>query len=246
MFFSGDESNPCGLYNWQHLLIVLICIALIISLIFITKKWSKEKIEKLLRILSIIIFSLEILKIIWNIKVGRANELDNVLPLYFCSLFIYALIAGSFFKGRIKLAGYTFLFYGGFVGGLAFLIYPSTSLLLFPAWHVLTIHSMIYHSLMIYVSIIIVIKKLFIPDKKYFLSYFLFTTIFCLIALLVNYIFPGNNLMFVKSGMKDTILEYVEEITGAFYPFVIIVFQNAGSFILSEGSYKLICKLKRS
>lgn len=243
-FFSSDESNPCGLYNLEHLIVILICFALIFALIIITIRLPKESIEKIIKIIAILIFTLEILKIIWNIANGRSEKLDTFLPLYFCSLFIYALIAASFFKGKAKEAGLIFLFYGGIVGGTAFLIYPSTSLLIFPMWHFLTIHSMIYHSLMIYVGLIIVLKGIFVPNRKYFIPYFIFTTIFCLIALIINYIFPGNNLMFVKEPLKGTILVLIGKISGIFYPAVIIIGQNAGTFAVSHFGYELIMKIK--
>lgn len=240
MFFSGNESNPCGLFTFGHLALVLICFAAIIVLLFLTRKLSSKKINLIIKIIAITVTVLEIIKIIFNIVVGRSSKLDNILPLYFCSLFLFASLIFSFSKGKVKFVAASFLFYGGLVGGSGFLLYPSTSLLLFPLWHFLTVHSMIYHTLMIFVAIVIVRKDLFTPKRNYFLSYFLFTTIFCLLALFINLIFKGNNLMLISRPINGTILEVIWNFSNIFYTPLIIIIQNAGSFILAQAIYEVI------
>jgi hypothetical protein len=81
------------------------------------------------------------------------------------------------------------------IAGLSFLIFPTTSLKILPLFHFLSFHSMIYHSLMLYVGIMYFKSNVIeykIKEGKY---YILFLLIFSLFAILINYIY-GSNMMF--------------------------------------------------
>lgn len=196
IFSPRGEYPACGMFTLQHIITFLICILLIILGLYLTRNIKKERVYKIIRIISIIVIILEIIKIGYNFYYDY-TYLDSWFPLAFCSLFIYSTIVVGFGKGLIRKIGISFLVGGGVIAGFAFLIFPTTSLMMHPIYHYLSIHSMLFHSLMIYVGILCYIRKLFNFSKKDYLYYVIFCSIFIILALIVNNIYDCN-MMFLK------------------------------------------------
>ena len=104
-------------------------------------------------------------------------------------MLIYAGLLSSFGKDKLKRVGDIFLMTGSVIGGIVFIIYPSTSLPRYPAFHILSIHSFFYHGIMVYLGLLlnnsryIELKK---EDIKYFAS---LVGMLCIIAFIINNIF---------------------------------------------------------
>ena len=97
MFFAKPDLYPAaGLYNLSHLLVVIILIILIIISVKMTKIKQKEDITKVIKIATIIVWILEIIKIIFNFLIGNISNVNTYVPLYFCSLLLYAGIFSGF------------------------------------------------------------------------------------------------------------------------------------------------------
>lgn len=196
-FFSPrGEGIPCGMFTLPHLLVLLLCIISIIIGVKYTLKIKNENIYKIIKAIAIVVVILEIIKIYYNFHYGY-TYLDAWFPLAFCSLFIYSIIMVGFFKGKIREMGMSFLVGGGILAGIAFLIFPTTSLMMHPIYHYLSIHSMLFHSLMAYLGIVCYLKKMFVFNKKGYLSYIIFCLIFMICALIINKIYDCN-MMFLK------------------------------------------------
>jgi len=206
MFFSPREDViPGELFSISHLIIFIIFIILIIIGLYLSKNLKRIKVKKLTKIIGIIVAVLEIGKITYNFITG-AFLLDQWVPLSFCSIFIYSCLISGFSNKGCK---YSDAFIGSvaFVSGLAYLVFPTTSLTEVPAWHFLCIHSFIYHSLMVYLGLIYLINgigKPNIQNFKYFASY---TAIFVILALVLNKIY-GTNLMLLMDqfGIYPTVI----------------------------------------
>ena len=136
MFFAKPDIYPAsGLYNLNHLLVVIVLVILIIVSVKMTKIKKKEDITNIIRIATVIVWILEIIKIIFNFKIGNIGNVNTYVPLYFCSLLLYAGIFSGFCKGVLKRVGDVFLATGGLVAGIAFLVSPGTSLGIYPLFH---------------------------------------------------------------------------------------------------------------
>jgi hypothetical protein len=169
-------------------------VVLVIFFVFINRRKTKEEVIKSSKKICIVVIVLEIFKILFELVNGH-TYLDAWFPLAYCSLFIYALIFGVYGKGIFKRMGQTYLSGPSLIAGLSFLIFPTTSLKILPLFHFLSFHSMIYHSLMLYVGIMYFKSNVIeykIKEGKY---YILFLLIFSLLAILINYIY-GSNMMF--------------------------------------------------
>lgn len=179
---------------------------------------------KLIKITAIIISFLEIIKIAFNIYYDGINYLNNIIPLHFCSLFIYSLWMTGYGRGKIKTIGESFLAGGCIIAGGFFLIMPTSSLLIFPIFHYQCLYSLLFHSLMLYFGLLYFIKDYFALNIKNYIYYLIFCTFFCLLAFFFNEITSAidgintTNLMFIKQpwGLP---LDFLEKIH-SFYPYL--------------------------
>lgn len=238
MFFAKPDIYPAsGLYNLNHLLVVIILIILIIVSVKMTKIKKKEDITNIIRIATVIVWILEIIKIIFNFKIGNIGNVNTYVPLYFCSLLLYAGIFSGFCKGVLKRVGDVFLATGGLVAGIAFLVSPGTSLGIYPLFHFISFQSLFYHAVMIYLGIIINkydYVEVTYKDLKY---YAILLFVICVLAYFVNINFNGN-LMFIKEGFG--FFEFVEKYSGKLYTLIMIIGQMTIPFYLGLILKKII------
>ncbi len=223
-----------GLFSINHLLFTLISLSIVALLFLLFYKKELNTIKKSLKYFGIFIILFEILKILLNCFVFKIdNNLTNIVPLYYCSLFIYFFIP-TFFKNKAVFdIGVILLKYYGFVPGLCFILYPITAVNYHPLFSFQSLHSLIFHSLMLFISLILLYKDAQPLNKKGFLAYTIITLSFCLIAYIFN-IFANTNYMFINYPSSDNdILLFIKKISGFFYPFIIVFFQTLGSLLLT-------------
>ena len=242
-FFALHPGEACGSFTPGHIGAMAVCAVLIIAGIILTYK-KKMDVDRFLLVIGIVCTVFEVAKVLWGIAVHRYTNYANFLPLWFCSLFVPAAVIAGVCKGKMRRLALSFMFYGGIIGGIAYLIFPATSLYKFPLFHFISVHSMLYHSVMIYSGIMIVLKGCFVPSAKDFLPYFAFTTAACVLAYIVNVKF-GTNLMFLNRTSNNVILKAVMRLTGRWYPAAVTLGQNIGSFAVSYGIYRVVKGRKR-
>ena len=168
---------------------------------------------------------------------GTGN-LNQYVPLYYCSLLLYSGLLSSFCKGKLKRVGDIFLATGGIVGGIVFIIFPSTSLPLYPMLHLVSIHSFIFHGIMVYLGLLINLNNYIELEKKDIIYYSGLVGVICLIAFIVNKIF-GSNLMFISENFQGTFIEIIYNITGNFFTAFMILVQMFLPFYFVYGILKL-------
>ena len=227
-----------GLFTINHLIYTILSFLLVIVLIYLSIKLNTNQIKKQIKIIGIIVISLEIIKIIYMITDNRSP--NDYVPLYYCSLLIYFLFLIYIKNEKIQQIGYSLIMYNGLIPALAYILYPITAINFHPLISFDTIHSLIYHSLMLYLSLIIMIKKIHLVCFKDVKIFLVATLSLCLVAYIVNAIW-GTFFMFINNAPFDNpILVSLENIVGFFYPFVIAFAQTFGSFIGAYFVYKFI------
>lgn len=247
MFSNVGDYEPCGIFTSGHFILLGITVISICIALKYTRNLSKEKVHKIIKNITIIICILEIFKIIFNIMQNSVYAVNTYMPLYYCSMLIYAGLCSSFGKGVLKKIGDVSLASGAIIGGIIFIIYPSTSLPIYPAFHALSIHSFLFHGLMIYLGIL-VNKTKYVELKKGDIKYFAsLIGIMSIIALIINKLFNGN-LMFISNNFPGTPIEILYKITkgGALYSFIMVVAQMTIPFYLSYGIINKIEYLEQS
>lgn len=241
MFADLGVYEPCGIFTRDHFILIGITIICIFLALKYTSNKSKDEVYKTIKWITIAMCVLEVIKIIYSITQNSIYDVNTYMPLYYCSILLYAGLLSSFGKGVFKRVGDVSLATGAIIGGVVFIIYPSTSLPMYPAFHILSIHSFLFHGTMIYLGILIN-KTRYIElekkDVKYFAS---LIGIMSIVALIINNLFNGN-LMFISNNFPGTPIEILYNLTneGIWYSLIMIIAQMTLPFYIS---YYVIKKL---
>ena len=230
MFFAKPgKYQPCEMFSIGHLILFIMTITAVILLLKSTIKIDKKDVNKIIKKTTFILWILEIIKIIFNFAVGNAKNPNNYIPLYYCSLILYAGLLSSFAKGKLKKIGDIFIATGSIIGGLFFLCCPNTSLTMYPMFHYISIQSFVFHGAMLYLGILVNITKyidLKISDIKYYATLIVsISFISCIVNNILN-----TNFMFISKNFPGTPVEFIFNNTGKLFTFVMILIQTIGPF----------------
>lgn len=248
MFAKPGVYEACGMFNITHYIAMVICFALVITGVILTRKITKDKMDKVIKVTTIVITILEIIKMSFNIYYEGFNYLNNIIPLHYCSLFIYSLWMVGYGKGHIRKVGESFLAGGCIIAGAFFLIMPSSSLLIFPIFHYQCLYSLLFHSLMLYFGLMYFIKGFFELNIKNYVYYVIFCSIFCILAFSINEItglienINTTNLMFIREpwGLPLDFLAKIHGVHPYLYSLCIYIAYTVLMYLPTMGFKKLI------
>lgn len=236
----AGEYEACGIFTTGHLTLTVITVICIIIALKYTLNQKKDT-KKIIKGCTIFVCIFEIIVITFKVTNDGFDNLNNYVPLYYCSLLLYAGLFSSFGKGQLKRVGDVFLATGGIIGGIIFILFPSTSLPTYPMFHLVSIHSFIYHGIMVYLGILINITNYIIIQKNDIIYYASLVFVTCMLAYIVNKIF-NSNLMFISNNFPGTAIEILYNLTGKFFTPVMIIGQVIIPFYVVYGIRKLITK----
>lgn len=181
----------CGMFSFGHMILLIISILVLSFLLFISRNINSYEIKILTKIMAVIITVLEFIKIYFNLY-WEYNNINSWLPISYCSIFIYALWLSAYGKGKLKEIGDSFITGCSVVAGATYLLFPSTSLTVYPVWHFLCMYSMFFHTIMIYFGIIYIKNKVIKLDINSFKKYVKIFLFFSIIAIFLNESFNTN------------------------------------------------------
>ncbi len=188
--------KPAGMFTWPHIVAFIVCMLLIRGAFSVSKNIPWKSVIKITRLLAVVLTALELVKIGYNFYYGY-TDLDSWLPLSYCSLFIYACWMSGYGKGWLKKVGDAYITIGALAGGVMFLLVPTTSLMRYPIWHFLSCYSLLFHSMMLYLSAMYIGHHCVALDRtnyRYFSFYFLLAAF---ISVSINSAL-GTNLMILR------------------------------------------------
>ncbi len=239
LFAKPGEYEACGLFSKGHFELIFITILGISFALKNTINKTKDEVKQIIKRCTIIMWILEVVIITFKLATGDVRNLNNYVPLYYCSLLLYAGLLSSFAKNTLKRVGDVFLATGGIVGGIVFLIFPTTSLPAYPMLHFVSLHSFLFHGTMVYLGILINKThyiELKMSDMKYYVG---LVGIVCVCAYIINSIF-GSNLMFISENFPGMPIEIIYNATGQFFTIVMSVAQMTLPFLIIYGILQLV------
>ena len=191
-FFAPEGRYPaCGMFTAAHLLAAAGCLLLAFTLAMtVGRRMSGKTLRRLALAVAVVLTALELLKIGHAFFSGRPAP-DAWIPLSFCSLFMASLWLYCFGRGLAQRAAAVYLTYAAPVAGLAFLVIPATSLMHYPIWHFLSVHSLSFHTLMLFFGLSLQLRAQRLDVRQY-LSYAVLLLPCCLLATLLNHTLPAN------------------------------------------------------
>lgn len=234
LFANSGEYEACGMFTKGHITLLLLTIIGIIVALKNTANKTKKEVKQIIKRCTILMCVLEVITITFKLLTEDPRNLNNYVPLYYCSLLLYAGVFSSFAKGQLQRMGDVFLATGGIIGGIVFLIFPTTSLPAYPALHYVSLHSFLFHGTMVYLGLLMNITHYIELEAKDIKYYALLVGVVCLLAYIVNKIF-GSNLMFISQNFPGMPIEILYNATGKYYTLVASLGQMTLPFYIVYG-----------
>lgn len=245
-FCSPWELPPAGLWSWGHVILLLLTLLTLGSALYASRAMREGTVRRVIRISTCFLWVAEVGKILFVLLVTGSRNPNDFVPLYYCSLVLYAGLFSSLSRGRMRAFGDCFLATGSVVGGAVFLLFPTSTLLQYPAWHVLSLHSFLLHGLMVYLGLLLLLRGVYRPVIRDLWMPAVTVGVSCVLALAFNACYnravgaPIANLMFISQNTPGTPLELVYRLTGPLFTPVMCLSQMLGPFLLVLFFYKAV------
>lgn len=133
---------------------VLLCAVIFLGL------WLSKKSEKTIRVTFAVIWAtvacLEIIKIVWETYTGAkvSFEWGGILPLYPCSIFMYAMPLAIWGKGVVRYMGCGYVCTLGLLGGSINFVYPANILGNYSCISFAGFHTFLYHGAIVFCALV--------------------------------------------------------------------------------------------
>ena len=213
LFFMPEGSIPPGngflLFGWQHLLMLAVLGTYTVLSLRWMRKLSAQRLNHLLRILGGVMVGLEELKDFILAVIGAFSV--GYLPLHLCSLAMFVcLYYGA--HPRSNSCG-QILYSVCFPGAMCALLFPDWTML--PILHFQSLHSFLYHTLLVQVSLAPVVTGRIRPGIGQVWKSMTFLVLTALpVGLLIRLL--HTNYMFLGHPSAGSPLELLESIPGRF------------------------------
>ena len=184
--YNGQDYG--GLPQYLYLIISLF---LLVVLLLCLKNLKKEKVLKIIRFTSIFLLLFYIIKTTWeSIYDIKQFGLFNIglLPFDSCSIIMLAGIISGFTNGRIKKFSDSWIVTGGVVGGIGAMLYLN-AFKYYPFISFGAFYSMIWHFLMVFLGLLLVVTNYTFINYKTIIKGFIFHIIISLIIIPIDFIF---------------------------------------------------------
>ena len=161
-FDARYEGFSSDLFSVPHIVFIVLVFLLVPTIsVLLRKKASAEKIDKFLKIYSIVMPVLEAAKITYStlhdFAAGQPFNVEGILPLYTCSLFMYTLIVAAWTKGKTKEYSLSFITTVSLVSGAIGVVYCN-GLNFHPFWTFGAFYSLFFHSSMFAVGTFLLVS----------------------------------------------------------------------------------------
>ena len=250
MFFAlPGEYAPAGLFSGWHFLLLGVTLALVALGLYLARHMSEGGVRRTVRVVSVLLWVLETVKICFVLFVLDSRNPNEFLPLYYCSLVLFAGVFSSLGHGWLRRVGDCFLATGGIVGGLAFLVFPTTSLPRYPVLHFLSMHSFLLHGLMVFVGILLLMRGVYVIAARDVWYCAGLISVMCLVAFVFNTTYKRltglpANLMFISEDFPGTPVTIVYQLFGRLFPVAMWLIQAFGPFYLVCFTVWMISRVK--
>ena len=232
-----------------HTIFMILATISIVVLCIVFRNAKHEKMDHYLKILSIIVPTLEIIKIVWesywDIKMGHGFNLTGLLPLYTCSLFIYMLPIAAWTKGKVKDAALAYLATINIFGGLTN-FYLTQILHHYPFFTFATFMSLSFHYLMVLTGLLIVVTRFKRFNWIDIIKAWIPLVIFSVLVIPVDYALKADYMLYYYGNGAPILPDIAKffasiNLRGIYTVIVMVGYLIIGGLFVSI--YKLIYKL---
>ncbi len=203
-FLPSASEIPGTLFTPLHFAVAAVLLAAVIFFAIFLSKKSEKTIRTVFAVMWVLLVILEPTKILWETYTGATVRLEwgGVLPLYPCSIFMYAMPFAIWGKGRVRAAGCGYACTLGLLGAAINFFYPANILQNYSAISFAGFHTFFYHGTMLFCALTMLLSG-YHSYKKAEKWYDLFVPALpvlgvSVIANLVNFSKIGSDYMFFR------------------------------------------------
>ncbi|MBR2406475.1 MAG: YwaF family protein [Clostridia bacterium] len=159
-FLPAAEQLPGTLFTPLHFLTSACWVAVIVLLCVRLKHQSERVLQRVFAGLWIATVVLEIAKITWETCCGAtvSFEWGGILPLYPCSIFMYAMPFAVWGKGRVRYAACGYVCSLGLLGGVINFVYPANVLSNYSCVSFAGFHTLFYHGTLVLCALLMLVS----------------------------------------------------------------------------------------
>jgi hypothetical protein len=181
---------------------LVISIILMVTLLILLRKLAKENVLKIIRFVGVFLIIFYIVKTTWesiyDIKLTGSFNM-GLLPLDACSIVMLAGVLSGFFKGKVKDYSDSWLVTGCIIGGIANMIFLN-ALKYYPLISFGASYSMIWHFLMVFIGLLMIVTNYVDLNFKTIIKGFIFHLCFSLIVIPFDFIYKYDFMMYRELG----------------------------------------------
>ena len=197
---SGYTGQDYG--SFAQSLYLIISIILLIGILILLRKISKEKVIKIVKFTGIFLIIFYIVKTSWesyyDIKLNGSFN-TGLLPFDTCSIIMWACLIGGFSKGKIQKYALSWLTTGGIVGGLGAMLYLN-AFKYYPFFSFGAFYSMIWHLLMVFTGLLLIVTKTVSLKYDIVVYGFIFHLIISLFVIPIDIIYNFDFMLYLNLG----------------------------------------------
>lgn len=205
-------------FGFEHIMSIVIIFSFIYFSLRMLKKLSAKTQEIIIKISAILVPIVEISHNIWLLICADANW-TQLLSLHLCGMQMYFSPLAVFTKALVFK---DFIYASSILGGIFAIIFPSGITDTYPLWHFQTLQTFLYHGLLIFMPIAILITTDYRPTLKRFHKVFMMFMGIVVLALSVDLAFDQNYL-FLRTAPDMKLLHNMQIEYGTI-PYLIFTF----------------------
>lgn len=159
-FLPPADQLPGTLFTPLHLAVAAVFVAAVVILGLWTAKRSEKVLRRVLACLWVLMIIAEPTKIVWETLCGRtvAFNWTGVLPLYPCSIFMYAMPFAIWGSGYVRKAACGYVCSLGLLGGVINFVYPVNVLGTYSCLSFAGMHTLVYHSVIVFCALTMLVS----------------------------------------------------------------------------------------
>ena len=197
--YAGQDFHGAGRYIY-----LIASIVLITALLIIFRNAKRETVRRYLKVLGIFMVAIFLIKSSWetyfDITIGPGHAFNiGLLPFDTCSIIMLAAPLAGFGKGKVEKLGAGWLASGGVVGGISNLLFLQ-ALNYYPFWTFGAFYSMIWHFLMVFTGLWLLVTNYVDANVKTLLYGFVLHMAYSVIVIPVAYATNMDFMLYLRAG----------------------------------------------
>lgn len=218
------------LFGPSHIIMTLVTLSAAVLLVFFLRKMKHKNVRRLMQIFCFFMLVSDMIKWIWElVEFGRIDPAES-LPLYTCSIIIFALPFAAFGKGNVQRSALSFIctlnVMGAFLG-----VILSKLFVRYPFYHLNVLNSFLYHGVLIFLGLLPWATRYYVPEKRDLGLFFIPFLAMAVPVIILNGIFHWDY-MFLHDGAGTPFNILSRMVPPPVYIFLVILGYYAAPVVL--------------